>query len=43
MRVLTVHLHHSGFSGAEAWIESAYDIYHGDQLALGKGEILLRA
>ena len=43
MRLLMVHLHRNGFPGAEAWIESIYDIYHGDQLALGKGEILVRA
>jgi formylmethanofuran dehydrogenase subunit C len=43
MRLLMVHLHRGGFPGADAWIESAYDIYHGDQLALGKGEILVRA
>jgi len=43
MRLLLVHLHRGGFPGAETWIESAYDIFHGDQINLGKGEILLRA
>jgi formylmethanofuran dehydrogenase subunit C len=43
MRLLMVNLHRHGFPGAEAWITSEYDIYHGDQLALGKGEILVRA
>jgi len=43
MRMLLVHLHRGGFPGAAAWIDSDYELYHGDQLALGKGEILVRA
>ena len=42
MRLLLTHLERSGFSAAGRFLNSRYLGYHGDQLALGKGEILVR-
>ena len=42
MRLLAVHLARSGFAAAANWIDTDFACYHGDPLATGKGEILIR-
>jgi hypothetical protein len=42
LRLLLVNLQSAGFAQAERWIDSDYIVHHGDQLALNRGEILVR-
>ncbi|HEX3997519.1 MAG TPA: formylmethanofuran dehydrogenase subunit C [Pirellulales bacterium] len=42
LRLLLVNLQSAGFVQAERWIDSDYIVHHGDQLALNRGEILVR-
>ena len=43
MRLLLVYLEQAGFRFAQEWIDADYTFYHGDRLALGKAEILVRS
>ena len=36
-------LRRRGFAAADAWEAAEVDLYHGDFVALGKGEVLQRA
>jgi formylmethanofuran dehydrogenase subunit C len=43
MRLYLVHLRRLGFPVGPEMFEAAYQLYHGDMLAIGRGEIIARA
>jgi formylmethanofuran dehydrogenase subunit C len=43
MRLVMAHLHRAGFAAVGNWPDAEYDLFHGDRVELGRGEIFARA